>query len=184
MATARRPTANRCASSSQCLRRLGQDRTAAQLGHRVLFPAYPVAQGLGAAPAQVFVRGQDYMVALFDSPDQVRALSPDFRAILALAPGIDMMLIATAPGEATDVLSRVFVPGCGVDEDPVTGSAHAVLAPFWAARFGRDQFSAEQASARGGRLICRHAGDHVILTGRARTVIRGEYDLPETGLPG
>jgi PhzF family phenazine biosynthesis protein len=144
----------------------------------------PVAAALGAAPAQVFVRGQDYMVALFDSPDEVRGLRPDARAILALAPGIDMMLIATAPGEATDVLSRVFVPGCGVDEDPVTGSAHAVLAPFWAARFGRDSFSAEQASARGGRLHCQHLGDHVILTGKARTVIRGEYDLPETGLPG
>jgi PhzF family phenazine biosynthesis protein len=146
--------------------------------------AAPVAAALGAAPVQVFVRGQDYMVALFDSPDEVRALRPDPRAILALAPGIDMMLIATAPGEATDVLSRVFVPGCGVDEDPVTGSAHAVLAPFWAARFSRNTFTAEQASVRGGRLVCQHLGDHVILSGKARTVIRGEYDLPETGLPG
>lgn len=146
--------------------------------------AGPVAAALGAAPAQVFMRGRDYMVALFDSPDEVRGLRPDARAIMALAPGIDMMLIATAPGEATDVLSRVFVPGCGVDEDPVTGSAHAVLAPFWAGRFGRNKFTAEQASARGGRLGCQHAGDHVILTGKARTVIRGEYDLPETALPG
>lgn len=143
-----------------------------------------VAAALGAPPVEAFVRGRDYMVALFDSPDEVRGLQPDMKAILALAPGIDLMLIATAPGEATDVLSRVFVPGCGVDEDPVTGSAHAVLAPFWAARFKRNQFTAQQASARGGRLVCQHVGEHVILTGKARTVIRGEYDLPETGLPG
>jgi predicted PhzF superfamily epimerase YddE/YHI9 len=121
---------------------------------------------------------------VFDSPDQVRALQPDYQAILALAPGVDLMLIATAPGEGTDVLSRVFVPACGVDEDPVTGSAHAVIAPFWAGRFGRPAFTALQASARGGRMDCRVEGDHVILTGNARTVIRGEYDLPDAALTG
>ena len=146
--------------------------------------ARAVAAALGAQPIEVHARGDDYMVAVFDSPDEVRGLRPDTRAILALAPGIDLMLIATAPGEVTDVLSRVFVPGCGVDEDPVTGSAHAVLAPFWAGRFGRSSFTAEQASSRGGRMKCQISGDAVILTGRARTVIRGEYDLPETGLPG
>jgi predicted PhzF superfamily epimerase YddE/YHI9 len=66
----------------------------------------------------------------------------------------------------------------------VTGSAHAVIAPFWAARFGRSQFSAVQASARGGRLDCAVVGDHVILSGTARTVIRGEYDLPDAALTG
>ena len=141
-----------------------------------------VAAALGALPAEVWARGDDYLVAVFDSPDQVRALSPDFRAILALAPGVDLMLIATAPGEDTDVLSRVFVPACGVDEDPVTGSAHAVIAPFWAGRFGRPAFTAFQASARGGRLDCRVEGGSVILTGTARTVIRGEYDLPDAAL--
>lgn len=143
-----------------------------------------VAAALGASPSEVWARGPDYLVAMFDSPDEVRALRPDFRRVIALAPGHDLMLIATAPGEATDILSRVFVPSGGIDEDPVTGSAHAVIAPLWSARFGRGRFTAEQASARGGRLICQHAGDHVILTGHARTVIRGEYDLPETGLPG
>lgn len=143
-----------------------------------------VAAALGALPVEVWARGQDYLVAVFDSPDQVRALQPVYNGILALAPGVDLMLIATAPGEDSDVLSRVFVPACGVDEDPVTGSAHAVIAPFWAGRFGRSQFSAVQASARGGRMECRVEGDHVILTGSARTVIRGEYDLPDAALTG
>ncbi|WP_156254456.1 PhzF family phenazine biosynthesis protein [Sandarakinorhabdus oryzae] len=143
-----------------------------------------VAAALGARPVEVWARSRDYLVAVFDSPDEVRGLQPDHAAILGLAPGIDLMLIATAPGEATDVLSRVFVPACGVNEDPVTGSAHAVIAPFWAARFGRPNFTAVQASARGGRLDCRVEGDSVILTGKARTVIRGEYDLPDAALNG
>lgn len=143
-----------------------------------------VSAALGALPVEVWARGRDYLVAVFDSPDEVRSLQPDFAAILALEPGIDLMLIATAPGEDSDVLSRVFVPACGVDEDPVTGSAHAVIAPLWAARFGRPQFSAVQASVRGGRLGCRVDGDSVILAGKARTVIRGEYDLPDGAVSG
>ncbi|WP_313671103.1 PhzF family phenazine biosynthesis protein [Sandarakinorhabdus sp.] len=143
-----------------------------------------VSAALGTLPVEVWARGHDYLVAVFDSPDEVRSLQPDFAAILALAPGVDLMLIATAPGEDTDVLSRVFVPACGVDEDPVTGSAHAVIAPLWAARFGRPSFTALQASARGGRLACRVEGAHVILSGKARTVIRGEYDLPDAALNG
>lgn len=143
-----------------------------------------VAAALGAEPAEVWARGDDYLVAVFDLPDDVRALTPDFPAILALAPGVDLMLIATAPGEDSDVISRVFVPACGVDEDPVTGSAHAVIAPFWAQRFRRPDFTAVQASARGGRLHCRVDGDRVRLTGRARTVIRGEYDLPDGAVHG
>ena len=143
-----------------------------------------VAAALGALPFEVWARGNEYLVAVFDSPDEVRALTPDIAAILALAPGVDLMLIATAPGEDTDVLSRVFVPACGVNEDPVTGSAHAVIAPLWAGRFGRPDFTALQASVRGGRLHCRVDGDHVIITGKARTVIRGEYDLPDAALNG
>ena len=143
-----------------------------------------VSAALGTLPVEVWARGNDYLVAVFDSPDEVRGLQPDFAAIKALAPGVDLMLIATAPGENTDVMSRVFVPACGVDEDPVTGSAHAVIAPMWAGRFGRPDFSAVQASTRGGRLYCRVDGAHVVLTGKARTVIRGEYDLPDAALNG
>ncbi len=143
-----------------------------------------ITAALGATPAAVLARGEEYLVAVFDLPDEVRGLRPDYDAILALAPGVDLMLIATAPGEATDVISRVFVPACGIDEDPVTGSAHAVITPFWASRFRRAGFSAEQASARGGRLHCTLAGDRVILAGRARSVIRGEYDLPDAAISG
>jgi predicted PhzF superfamily epimerase YddE/YHI9 len=84
------------------------------------------------------------------------------------------MAIVTAPGgEDYDVVSRVFVPAWGVDEDPVTGSAHAALAPFWAQRLGRDSFTAFQASRRGGRVHCRRRGDRVILGGTCVTVIEG-----------
>ena len=88
-----------------------------------------------------------------------------------------MLFIATAPGDETDVVSRVFAPAAGIDEDPVTGSAHAVLAPYWAARLGRDRFTAFQASARGGRLDCTLAGDRVILGGSCVTVIEGVFRL-------
>jgi predicted PhzF superfamily epimerase YddE/YHI9 len=75
------------------------------------------------------------------------------------------------------VVSRVFVPAWGVDEDPVTGSAHAALAPFWAERLGRESFSAFQASKRGGAVQCRLAGDRVVLGGRCVTVVEGQFLL-------
>ncbi len=103
----------------------------------------------------------------------VRLVAPDVRALAAL----DVMAIVTAPGTTTDVVSRVFAPAWGVDEDPVTGSAHAALTPFWAQRLGRDEFTAWQASARGGRIGCRLAGDRVVLTGRCVTVIEGVMRL-------
>ena len=83
-------------------------------------------------------------------------------------------MIVTAPGDVADIVSRVFVPAWGVDEDPVTGSAHAALAPFWAERLGRERFTAYQASARGGHLTCRLAGDRALLGGQCVTVMRGE----------
>jgi predicted PhzF superfamily epimerase YddE/YHI9 len=134
-----------------------------------------VAAALGARPAELWARGNDYLLALFPDAAAVRALAPDFRAVVALAPGIDLMLIATAPGDSSDIVSRVFVPAAGIDEDPVTGSAHAVLAPFWAGRLGRPAFTAEQASRRGGRLHCWLDEGGVILGGKCRTVIEGEY---------
>ncbi|WP_205599537.1 PhzF family phenazine biosynthesis protein [Sandarakinorhabdus rubra] len=143
-----------------------------------------VAAALGARPSDLWARGNDYLVALFDSPDEVRGLTPDMAAIMALAPGVDLMLIATAPGEQSDILSRVFVPACGIGEDPVTGSAHAVITPLWARLLGRNRFTAHQASRRGGWLECELVGDAVILRGQARITMRGEYDLPDTALSG
>ena len=83
----------------------------------------------------------------------------------------------SAPGRDHDVVSRVFVPGGGVDEDSVTGSAHAALTPFWADRLGRSAFSAHQASRRGGDLACRLEGDRAWLGGPCTTVVEGTFYL-------
>jgi PhzF family phenazine biosynthesis protein len=113
-------------------------------------------------------------IILLEDAEAVRACAPDMRALR----DVELMAIVTAPGDGGyDIVSRVFVPAWGVDEDPVTGSAHAALAPFWAERLGRDSFTAFQASSRGGRVECRLAGDRVILGGRCVTVIEGCYRL-------
>lgn len=113
-------------------------------------------------------------IVLLPDADAVRACTPDMKALA----GIDLMVIVTAPGDGGhDVVSRVFVPAWGVDEDPVTGSAHAALAPFWSERLGRDSFTAFQASARGGVVECRIAGDRVVLGGKCVTVIEGTFRL-------
>lgn len=111
-------------------------------------------------------------------------LLPDAAAVRKCAPDIarmrqiDLMVIVTARGgsgedEDHDVVSRVFVPAWGVDEDPVTGSAHAALTPFWCDRLGRESFTAWQASRRGGRVECRREGDRAILGGKCVTVMEG-----------
>lgn len=135
-------------------------------------PLPDLAAGLGGAPVASFWREGGYSLFLFPDEAAVRALTPDFAALKRQG---DVMLIATAPGTDSDIVSRVFVPGGGVDEDPVTGSAHCLLTPFWAERLGRSAFSAFQASARGGRLGCRLDGDRAVLTGQCRTVIEGRF---------
>ena len=130
--------------------------------------------GLGARPREIWRSPDRYSLFLFHSEDEVRALRPDVKALAALG---DDQFICTAPGTATDVVSRVFVPGAGVDEDSVTGSAHAVLTPFWAARLGCDSFTAHQASQRGGDLTCRLEGDQAWLGGACVTVVEGTFYL-------
>jgi PhzF family phenazine biosynthesis protein len=112
-------------------------------------------------------------IVLLEDEAAVRACAPDMKGLAA----IDLMVIVTAPGDAQDVVSRVFVPAWGVDEDPVTGSAHAALAPFWCERLGRDAFTAWQASRRGGLVRCRMAGERVILSGTCVTVMEGCFRL-------
>lgn len=113
-------------------------------------------------------------IVLLADAEAVAACRPDLRALR----DIDVMAIVTAPGSGDrDVVSRVFVPAWGVDEDPVTGSAHAALTPFWCDRLGRDRFTAWQASRRGGRVECRLAGARAILGGRCVTVIEGRFLL-------
>ncbi len=129
---------------------------------------------LGAEPLLVHRNDSLYNIFLFENEAQVRALDPDLRALGEF--GVDQF-DCTAPGDKTDIVSRVFVPGAGVDEDSVTGSAHAALTPFWAERLGRDSFTAHQASQRGGDLTCRLDGDRVWLGGPCVTVVEGSFYL-------
>ena len=129
---------------------------------------------LGASAVEVWRSVDRYAVFLLGREDEVRALRPDFKALAALG---DDQFICTAPGAATDIVSRVFVPGAGVDEDSVTGSAHAVLTPFWASRLGRERFTAHQASERGGHLTCRLDGGQAWLGGDCVTVVEGVFHV-------
>ncbi|MFD1033823.1 PhzF family phenazine biosynthesis protein [Sphingomonas hankookensis] len=113
---------------------------------------------------------QQTSIILVADAATVRGCTPDMAALAAC----EVMAIVTAPGDVADVVSRVFVPAWGVDEDPVTGSAHAALAPFWADRLGRERFTAFQASARGGHLTCTLSGERAVLGGQCVTVMRGE----------
>ncbi len=129
---------------------------------------------LGAEPLEVFRSELGYNVYLYANEEAVRALSPDIRGLEKL--GKDQFIV-TAPGDKTDIVSRVFVPGGGVDEDSVTGSAHAVLTPYWAAKLGRESFTAHQASQRGGDLTLRLDGDKAWLGGPCVTVVEGSFFL-------
>jgi PhzF family phenazine biosynthesis protein len=143
------------------------------------FPAWPPEHGpadprilgaLGKPPAESFVaRGRT--LAAFERAEDVAALKPDFTAMRQV-PGADA--IVTAPGrDGTDFVSRYFAPNHGVDEDPVTGSAHCVLTPYWAKRLGKNELRARQVSARGGDLHCTLRGDRVTLAGRAVLYLEG-----------
>ena len=136
---------------------------------------YPEAVALlGATPLEVWRNDTRYNIFLFENEAAIRALDPDIRGLGQL--GTDQF-ICTAPGDTTDIVSRVFVPGGGVDEDSVTGSAHAVLTPFWAKRVGRTSFTAHQASQRGGDLTLRLEGDTAWLGGPCVTVVEGSFYL-------
>lgn len=116
-----------------------------------------------------------YGLVVLESEAAVRDCAPDFRRLAAEG---DVLTIVSSRGGDTDVVSRAFAPGAGIDEDPVTGSAHAVLVPYWCERLGRDRLTAYQASARGGYLDCRVDDDRVVLGGRCVTVIEGSFLLP------
>ena len=140
-------------------------------------PAAPppgFAEILGCAPREVLANARNF-VAVFGTAAQVRQLKPDLAAVQKLdRPG----LIVTAPGDQSyDCVSRFFIPAGGVPEDPVTGSAHCVLAPFWAARLGKSAIRAYQASARGGELICRVRGDRVELEGQCAFYMEGFIEI-------
>ncbi|WP_298306318.1 PhzF family phenazine biosynthesis protein [uncultured Erythrobacter sp.] len=151
-------------------------------GYEVALPAIATEQGewdeaarlLGGEPQKMQRNALGYNLFLYENEAAIRALEPDFRGLDALG---DELFVCTAPGRDTDIVSRVFVPAYGIDEDPVTGGAHAVLTPFWAAKLGRESFTAFQASKRGGSLSCRIDGERVWLAGPCVTVVKGEFYL-------
>ena len=135
-------------------------------------PSTVLLSGLKKEPVEI--RGaRDYLV-VYASEEDVRGLAPD----MALLSRIDRMgVIATAPardGREADFVSRFFAPGVGIPEDPVTGSSHCTLIPYWARRLGKKSLRARQVSARGGELVCEDAGDRVKIGGRAATYLAGE----------
>lgn len=156
-------------------------RTEAE-GYALNLPALPptptgdrrAAQALGGPAADVFHHPGGYTLVAYPSEAAIRALTPDFQALARLG---ETLVIATAPGVAAHVVSRVFAAGVGINEDPATGSAHCVLGPWWAERLGRDRFTAFQASARGARIDVSVKGDRVELGGQCVTVIEGVLRL-------
>ncbi|MDI1295046.1 MAG: PhzF family phenazine biosynthesis protein [bacterium] len=137
-------------------------------------PLPDLAKAMGGAVVETRWRDGGYAIFVYPDAAAIRALTPDFAALKLAG---DLLLMATAPGDDSDIISRVFVPGGGVDEDPVTGSAHGLLTPYWCERLGKSSLTAYQASVRGGRLSCTLASDRVILTGACRTVIEGQFFL-------
>jgi PhzF family phenazine biosynthesis protein len=144
------------------------------------FPSRPPApcavpdaliRGLRAQPIEV-LKARDYF-AVFRSEDEVRALKPDF----ALLGTLDEKVIVTAPGTDCDFVSRFFAPTAGVPEDPVTGSAHCTLIPYWVKRLGKTKLFARQVSRRGGELFCELSGERVLIGGKAVLYSRGQIEI-------
>ncbi|HET8546582.1 MAG TPA: PhzF family phenazine biosynthesis protein, partial [Bryobacteraceae bacterium] len=129
-------------------------------------------------PREVWT-ARDYM-AVYGSEDEVRALAPDMAALARLD---TFAVIVTAPGNDVDFVSRFFAPARGVPEDPVTGSAHCTLVPYWAEVLGKTKLAARQLSKRGGELWCELAGDRVHISGHAVLFARGEIQVGDRELP-
>jgi PhzF family phenazine biosynthesis protein len=135
-------------------------------------PPHGLAEALGA-PIIAAGRSRFDVLAELAGEESLRRLAPDLQA-LAKLPARGIIVTSRASQPPYDFLSRFFAPGAGVNEDPVTGSAHCCLAPYWAARLGKDTLHAYQASARGGEVRVTVRGDRAILAGQAVTVMRGE----------
>ena len=145
------------------------------------FPARPgrpseltdhLLSALGMQPREA-VLARD-LLAVFESEEEVRAFRPNFERIATLDA---FALIVSAPGNTVDFVSRFFAPRAGVCEDPVTGSAHCTLIPYWAARLGKPKLVAKQLSARGGDIVCELRGDRVIIGGNTVEYLRGEIEV-------
>lgn len=136
-------------------------------------PINTFTEAFGAKPLQTFKGRTDYML-LFDSEETIKNLQPNIQLLLSTkARGV----IATAKGNEVDIVSRFFAPAVGVNEDPVTGSAHTTLIPFWAKLLNKTEMTALQLSARGGQLWCTLSGDRVFIAGKSATYLRGEIEI-------
>lgn len=139
-----------------------------------------LSQALGVPLKSVFKTSLDYLVEV-ESEDMVRQMQPNFQQLKTLFFGRVIVTSLAGEGSEYDFVSRFFAPGVGIDEDPVTGSAHCCLAPFWRNRLGKDEFLAYQASSRGGVLKVRYTGgERVDLAGQAVTVLRGKLITPSS----
>jgi PhzF family phenazine biosynthesis protein len=136
-------------------------------------PPLGLKEALGIAPGEV-LRSRD-LLAVLGSEEEVRALRPDFERVRAL--GVHAVCV-TAPGRECDFVSRFFAPLLGIPEDPVTGSAHCTLVPYWSRRLGKRTLHARQVSARGGEVFCEDLGERVIVAGRAAPYLEGTIELP------
>lgn len=151
-------------------------------GYTLDFPADPpqpaeappaLLEAIGGSPLEIW-KGQTDFVLVFGHEDNIRAISPDFRLLYSVnVRGVSV----TAPGNSVDFVSRFFAPGSGIDEDPVTGSAHTTLTPYWCKRLKKSQCVAHQLSVRGGELRCALSHDRVLLTGNAITYLSGTIRL-------
>lgn len=150
--------------------KLAMDFPAASL-HETAPPAF-VEEAIGV-PAHALYRDTDYLYVV-ENEEQVRNLDPDIRELKkADVRGI----IVTAPGRNVDFVSRFFAPAAGVDEDPVTGSAHTMLTPYWSKRLDKEQLVGRQVSERGGTVYCRNTGDRVVISGKACTFLEGQISV-------
>jgi len=127
-----------------------------------------LTKALRKEPAELY-KGQDYM-AVFESQKDITEMDPDFTLLKKLD---TRGVIVTAPGVQADFVSRFFAPAIGVNEDPVTGSAHTILTPYWSKKLGKKELWADQLSARGGRMKCRDLGENIELLGNARGYLEG-----------
>jgi PhzF family phenazine biosynthesis protein len=129
-----------------------------------------LAEALGVRPLEHY-EGRDDLMAVLESEEQVASLSPNM-ALLAKLPVRGV--IVTAKGSKTDFVSRFFAPRSGIPEDPVTGSAHTTLTPYWSDKLGKQQLTARQISPRGGELVCKNLGERIEIGGQAVTYLAGE----------
>ncbi len=159
----------------------GRDTGAAGLLYMVL-PARPgksvepprgLADALGSEPLEAYA-ARDYLL-IYPSAEEVMRISPDMAALKRIE---GFGVIVTAPGADCDFVSRFFAPGQGIDEDPVTGSAHSTLLPYWSKRLGKRELFAKQVSRRGGELFCSDLGEQVRLGGAAALYLEGTILLP------